>query len=145
MANIKRFFEDDPFDILFKDFFKSGSPFSTAVSSNFNYPVDIVNTKDATIIDIAAAGLDKDDIKVTYEDEVLRVKYQKQEETEEKTADGVTVVHRGIARRSFDQAWKLSRKYDVSKINVKLDKGILTITLPFKEGEEKKDFTIDIQ
>lgn len=145
MANIQRFFENDPFDILFKDFFKSGSPFSTAVSSNFNYPVDIVNTKDATIIDIAAAGLDKDDISVTYEDECLRVKYQKNQETEEKGEDGVTVVHRGITRRSFDQAWKLGRKYDVEAIKTKLDKGILTITIPFKKDAQQKQFNIEVE
>jgi len=57
----------------------------------------------------------------------------------------VTVVHRGITRRSFDQAWKLGRKYDVEAIKTKLDKGILTITIPFKKDAQQKQFNIEVE
>lgn len=140
------FDESDPFEILFKDFFKSGSNFSTACSAAFNYPVDVYNTKEGTTIEIAAAGLDKEDINITYEDEILRVTYKKEEtteSTEDANKEDVNVIHRGIARRSFDQAWKLGRKYDVDGIKTKLDKGILTITIPYKADSDTRTFTIE--
>lgn len=137
----------DPFEVLFKDFMKTQQTFASfADKSLYSYPVDIIETATGIRIDIAAVGLQKEDIEIKIEDSnVLRVSYSKEDNSENKSCEETKdcYVHRGIARRSFNLGWKISRKYDLEKITAKMDKGLLSIEIPFAETLISK--CIDIQ
>lgn len=132
------------FDVYFKDIFDSATSFAPATNSKFTYPVNVIKEKDALKIEIAAIGLDKEDIKITYENEVLRVSYKKEEVKEETSEeDKPKVIHKGICSRSFDHAWKVGRSYNIDSLTSKLEKGLLTITIPVAEESKPKTFTIE--
>lgn len=142
MTNIAKFVRNemqpwfsDPVDVLFRNFFDADSFFSPALFSDVKYPVDITETEKDLNIEIAVAGLDKEDIQIEEEDGVLRVSYQKSDEKDE---TGKHYIQKCIAKRAFNFGWKISDdKFDLKKIEADMDKGILKITIP-KFEEDKK-------
>jgi HSP20 family protein len=83
-------------------------------------------------------GLDKEDIQIQVQGENLRIKYEKPKQEEERVN-----IYKGIARRSFDLEWKVSTKFDLSKLEASLEKGLLTIFVPL--SEERKPKMIEIK
>lgn len=129
--------ELDPFDLLWKNIFDGTSNFSTLVDK-INYPVDIYEEGNGITFELAVVGLDKEDIQIEVQGENLRIKYEKPKDAKERLH-----VYKGIARRSFDLAWKVSSKFDLSKLEASLDKGLLTIFVPL--SEERKPKMIEIK
>lgn len=126
----------DEFDLLWKDLFKDSNHFS-GISQKVSHPTDIYETPTGITIEVAAVGLDKEEIEILTEGDILRIRHRKPEE-EEKTA-----IYRGIKKSSFDLAWKIATKFDLTKIQAKLDKGLLMIAIPF--AEEKAPKKVQIQ
>ena len=122
-------FELDPFDLLWRDLFESNSNFS-AITQKVTHPVDIYETPDGIRFEIAAVGLDKDDIDIQIDGDQLRIKYEKV-----KPVDQETAIYRGIKRSGFDLTWKISTKFDLSKLIASLDKGLLILDIPIAEGK----------
>jgi HSP20 family protein len=143
MTNIAKFLDHnvfEPYDVLFRNFFDKDSFFLPAVNAKPSYPVDIYETDNSIVLEIAAAGLDKDDIQIEECDGVLNVSYNK---TEEANQNDPIYIQKSIAKRSFNMCWKFSEKFDLKKIDAKMDKGILTISVP--KGEEKRQIKNLIQ
>jgi len=131
---IPSWFSDD-IDVMFRDFFNNDSFFAPLVRSNINYPVDIHETEKNLNIEIAVAGLDKQDINIEEEDGILTVSYNKDGETKD---EGKHYFCKSIARRSFNFGWKLDEdKFDLKKINAEMEKGLLKITVPKFEEDQK--------
>jgi HSP20 family molecular chaperone IbpA len=127
----------DPFDIVWKNFLNSNSTFNT-FQEKINYPVDIYETETGLRFELAVVGLDKSDIEISIESDILRITHDKQvtEEVEK------SYLQRGIARRSFDLAWKIASKFNLGKLDAKLDKGLLIIDIPYAEEKAPKKVTI---
>ena len=122
-------FELDPFDLLWRDLFENNSRFS-AITQKVTHPVDIYETPSGIKFEVAAVGLDSKDIDIQIDNDQLRIKYEKpQTEIEE------AVIYKGIKRSSFDLTWKISTKFDLSKLEAGLDKGLLTLDIPTAEGK----------
>jgi HSP20 family molecular chaperone IbpA len=126
-----------PFDILIKDFFNSDTEFRPAQQTKLNHPVDIYEANDGLNIDIACVGLTKKDIEITVEGDILKVEYNK-----DKSKNDETYVHRNIAKRSFNLGWRISRRFDLSKLNAKLELGLLQLSAPLTEDNKPKTVTI---
>ena len=126
-----------PFDILIKDFFNSDTEFRPAHQTKINHPVDIYEANDGLNIDIACVGLTKKDIEITVEGDILKVEYNK-----DKSKNDETYVHRNIAKRSFNLGWRISRRFDLSKLNAKLELGLLQLSAPLTEDNKPKTVTI---
>jgi HSP20 family protein len=121
--------ELDPFDLLWRDLFDTQSRFS-AITQKVTHPVDIYETPSGIKFEVAAVGLDSKDIDIQIDNDQLRIKYEKpQTEIEE------AVIYKGIKRSSFDLTWKISTKFDLSKLEAQLDKGLLTLDIPTAEGK----------
>jgi HSP20 family protein len=119
--------ELDPFDLLWRDLFENNSRFS-AITQKVTHPVDIYETPNGIKFEVAAVGLDSKDIDIQIDNDQLRIKYEKpQTEIEE------AVIYKGIKRSSFDLTWKISTKFDLSKLEAQLDKGLLTLDIPTAE------------
>ena len=126
-----------PFDILIKDFFNSDTEFRPAHQTKINHPVDIYEANDGLNIDIACVGLTKKDIEITVEGDILKVEYNR-----DKSKNDESYVHRNIAKRSFNLGWRISRRFDLSKLNAKLELGLLHLFAPLTEDNKPKTVTI---
>ena len=127
----------DPFDVVWKNILDSNSKFNT-IESKINYPVDIYETETGLRFELAVVGLDKSDIEILVESDILRITHSKKEtEGTEKS-----YLQRGIARRSFDLAWKIASKLNLNKLEANMDKGLLVIDIPYAEEKAPKKVTI---
>ena len=133
-----------PTDLLFKNFFDQASAFESNVDRKINHPVDIINTEDALLFEIAAVGLAKKDIDLQVEDgNCLKVSYTKPSiESNNSDIDTGEYIHRGIAKRSFNLGWKISPKFDLTKIKASMENGLLKIEIPVTPESKPKTITI---
>ena len=125
----------DPFDIVWKNFFDGHSNYNT-LQQKINYPVDIYETDNGLCFELAVVGLDKEDLEIQVEGDTLRVTHDGKQDQER------TYIAKGIARRSFDLAWKVASKFELSKLNAKMDKGLLIIDIPYAESKAPKKISI---
>lgn len=126
----------DPLDIVWKNFFDTNSRFNT-IQEKINYPVDIYETDKGLRFELAVVGLEKSDLDITVDGDTLRISHEKAEEEELKN-----YVQRGIARRSFDLAWKVAGKFNLTKLTAEMDKGLLIVDVPYSDSKEPKKITI---
>ena len=111
---------------------------STDRSSNYP-PYNIRKDGNFFSIEIAVAGLTKEDIDVELANGVLSIGYDGAEVVNETNE----VVYQGIAQRAFKQQFTLSE--DVIVQGAELINGLLTINLEKIIPEEKKSKKIEIK
>jgi HSP20 family molecular chaperone IbpA len=136
MTQLLRPFELDPFDLLWRDLFDTQSHFS-AITQKVTHPVDIYETKDGIRFEVAAVGIHEDDIDVLVDGDELRITYEKPD-----YAPQFTTIYKGIKKSSFNLTWKIATKFDLSKLEASLDKGLLHISIPVAEGKAIKQIKI---
>lgn len=120
----------DHFERMFDgDFTTPSFPFYNIVKSKDNHNV--------YTIEMALAGYGKQDIDVTYEDNVLTVKSIAKDEAQE------DIIHKGIAKRYFSKSFTIAE--DVNVNSASLENGLLKITLERIVPEAKAKRTIEIQ
>ena len=96
---------------------------------------DLVEDDTEFRINAELPGMAEEDIEVTFADDLLTIKAEKEEKTEEKDKDYHLLERRtGTFRRSFS----LPPTVDADKINASLKNGVLSIVLP-KRPEAKKE------
>ena len=92
-------------------------------------------------IEVAVAGLSKEDIQIELSDGVLSVSYDGPKT--ETANEGAGVVYQGIAQRAFKQQFTLAE--DVVVQGAELVNGLLTVNLEKIIPEEKKARMIEIK
>ena len=127
-----------PFDILVKNFFQSEEQFQTPNNKIINHPVDIYEDDDGIYFDIACTGLNKKQVNVNVENDILKVSYKK----ESTTLVDKHVHFSGIAKRSFDLGWKIARRFDLSKIEASMKDGLLKLFIPLTPDSLPKSVSI---
>ena len=127
-----------PFDILVKNFFQSEEQFQTPNNKTINHPVDIYEDDDGIYFDIACTGLNKKQIDVNVENDILKVSY-KRESTE---LVDKHVHYSGIAKRSFNLGWKIARRFDLAKIEASMNDGLLKLFIPLTPENKPKSVSI---
>ena len=128
-----RFFSDWE-EMFSNDFFKTPS----------NWPAyNIVEKKDNHYdIEVALAGFNKKDIKVSYADGQLSIESVKNDKTKEKDENG-NVIHQGIAKRYFKKSFSIADNCEVK--NAELKDGLLRVSLERIIPEAQKPRMIDIK
>jgi molecular chaperone IbpA len=126
----------DPFDIVWKNLFDVNSNYNT-IQQKINYPVDIYETENGLRFELAVVGLDKEELEIQVEGDTLRIQHENQLDDSERI-----YLQRGIAKRSFDLAWKVASKFELSKLVAKMDKGLLIIDIPYSESKAPKKISI---
>lgn len=114
------------FDILFRNLFDRESYFAPFRETRSPHPVDIYETTEGLFFEIACTGLTKDDIEIDIEHDILRITYNKPQEDH----DDRTYQTRGIARRSFDLAYKVTSRFNLTKAQAAMENGLLVIKVP---------------
>ena len=131
-------FGTSPFDILFRNFFDNEGEFAPFNQIRVNHPVDIYEDDEGLCIDIACVGLTKKDIDLTIEGDILRVEYKK---VTTKDSD-VNYIQKNIAKRAFNFGWRISRRFDLTKLDAKLQNGLLHLHAPYADDSKPKAVTI---
>ncbi len=87
-------------------------------------------------------GLDEKDIEVALTDDGITIKGEKREEKEEKKKD---YVFSERSYGSFQRSFVLPADVDHDKITARMNKGVLTVTLPKTPEAERKSRKLDIK
>ena len=127
-----------PFDLLFKDFFKSDLNFQPATEAKHSHPVDIFETDKGLHFEVACTGLSKEDVELNLEGDILKISYSKDAEAADAEAQGRNYIHRGVAKRSFNLGYKIASKFNLSKAEAMMENGLLAIRIPFAEEAKPK-------
>ena len=130
-----------PFDILVKNFFQSEEQFQTPNNKIINHPVDIYEDDEGIYFAIACTGLNKKQIDVNVENDILKVSYKKDPNSEE--INSASYCHySGIAKRSFNLGWKIARRFELSKIEASMKDGLLKLFIPLTPESKPKTVSI---
>ena len=89
------------------------------------------------VIELALAGLSKDDLEVEVADQTLTVR------SIDKKEDEGELLHRGISYRQFTRTWTLAENVVVNE--AKMENGMLVVRLEHVVPEEKKPRKISIK
>jgi HSP20 family protein len=129
-----------PYDAEFakmNQYFNSliASHFDNAKLSNFNYPrVDIKDAKDKYIVSFDLAGVPKENIKLSIdENNILTIKGKTEKKIENKEEN---YLKKEIFYGSFEKMIQLPENIDQNKLSTTFKDGILTISIP-KVPEKK--------
>lgn len=128
------------FDVLFRDLFNSQSGFNILSEAKAPHPVDIYEDKKGLTLEVACTGLTKEEVDINIEHDVLKVSYNKPKQ--EEITERIYQI-RGMSKRSFNLAYKISSKYNLSKSTAVMENGLLNIQIPF--AEEAKPRTLQIK
>lgn len=128
-----------PFDLLFKDFFRSELNFQPAIEAKITHPVDIFETKHGLHFEVACTGLSKEDVELNIEGDILKISYQR---FEKKEYEDRTYIHQGVAKRSFNLGYKIASKFDLSQAEAMMENGLLAIRIPYAEEAKPKTLKI---
>lgn len=101
-------------------------------STNTSLPaVNVKETDDEFVIEVAAPGMNKKDFKVNFKNNVLTISSERKTENKEKD-DNYT--RREFSYQSFQRSFTVADNVVLGdKITAKYDNGILHITLPKRE------------
>lgn len=104
-------------------------------------PVNIVETKEAYLLDLVVPGMDKGDFKINLEGKKLLISAEKKEAKEGKSQKQ---IRREFSVRSFRRSFTVDDTVDTGKIDAKYDNGILKVVLPKKEDqiEQHKEISV---
>ena len=124
------------FDSLFSDF-EGGSSFV----SQWAPRVDVMEHGDAYMIKVELPGVNKNDVKITLQENVLTIRGEKKQEEEEKE----TNYHR-VERSygSFERSFTLPTGVKSDQIDASYKDGVLTITLPKVEEAKPKEIEVKV-
>ena len=104
--------------------------------------VDISETNGELAVAAELPGLNRDDVSIRIENNVLTLKGEKKQEEENKA----TNYHR-IERNygAFSRSFSLPSTVDASKVRAAFRDGVLTITLPKTEEAKGKEIPIEVE
>ena len=133
----------DEMNRVFNDSFgRVPSRFDTELShSEWSPSVDISETKDEIVVKAEVPGMNKDDIKITLQDNVLTLKGERKQEKEEKDTNFYRMER---YYGSFARSFSLPTVVQADKIKASYKDGILNITLPKTEEVKPKQIPIEI-
>lgn len=104
--------------------------------------LDVSETDTALEVVADLPGMEKKDINVTIEDDLLVIKGERKEEKEEKGKKFHTIERRS---GSFYRALRLPVEVESDKIEAAFKEGVLTLKLPKSKKSKKKTAQIEIK
>ena len=133
---------------LFDDFFKDIAPgfyvrplHGDGVPSPSQIKVDVKEDEASYTVHAEVPGVPKEDIHVSVEGDVVSLRAEVRQHDEKKDGEKVLRSERyfGAVARSF----RLPTELDASQAKAKYDNGVLTLTLPKKQGGNAQRLSIE--
>ena len=103
--------------------------------------VDIYEDEQNVVLTAELPGIDQEDVKVSVEDDELIITGERKFEHEDKQ-DNYHRVERSYG--SFSRRFTLTPNLDGEGIIAKMDKGVLTVTVPKKEEAKPKQIEVKV-
>lgn len=125
-----------PFDKIFDDFFAANVPgFTSDFGVDFfekgSYPkVNVIDFSDKIQIEAEIPGLDKSDVNVELEANVLTIVGNKLTTPDKESNETGTYIRRELKRSSFRRSFTLGDNICKDKVEAEFKNGMLLITLP---------------
>ncbi len=104
--------------------------------------VDVAEDNKNYYLFIELPGLDKEAVKVRYEDGTLVIKGEKKQND---TDDALKFHHRERAFGEFERQFELPENVTVNEIQARFQNGLLTVTLPKREESGPRPVEVKIQ
>jgi HSP20 family protein len=105
-------------------------------------PVNIRETEKEYLLDVVAPGLNKEDFKLSLENNLLTIAVDKKEET---VNEGEKQLRNEFKLQPFKRSFTLDEKINADGISAQYVNGILTLNLPKKEDVKPATKQISIQ
>lgn len=130
LPTLSRFFDDD----FHRDFLNwSNRNFS---STGTSLPaVNIKETDEAFVLEVAAPGMQKSDFKVSLNNKLLTISSETKETLEENKDDKYTRLE--FSYQAFTRSFSLPETVQQDRIEAKYIDGVLHVTLPKREEAKK--------
>jgi HSP20 family protein len=125
---------------FFEDFFRFPSFFEES-NQDFTPRVNINETEKNVSLTFELPGMEKDDIKVMVQDNVLTVSGQREVKHEEKKDN---YLRSEISSGSFSRSFTLPDTVDAGKINAEYKNGLLEVTLEKHEKALPKEIKVKV-
>lgn len=125
----------------FRSFWDDDFFFTPSVRTN-EPAVNVSSDEKKYIVELAAPGMDKKDLKIEVEENLLTISSEHKEEKNEKQAD---YSRREFNYSSFSKCFSLPEDVNAEKIQANYNNGILAIEIPRKEEKAKVSKMIDIK
>lgn len=128
---------------LFDNFFRSGNPVEETIATAYFAPaVDIAEKENEYVVKVELPGVEKEDVKISVESNILTIRGEKKQEKEEKNKS----FHR-VERSygSFQRSFTLPSTVKNDKIDALFNSGILTITMPKSEESKPKQIEVKVR
>ena len=125
------------YDKIFNTMLKQST---NSITNKPNYPPhNLIEYEDGKYtITLAIAGISKEDLDITLEEQNLTISYDGKE-----TESNGKILYRGIANRSFNKVFHLADNIEVNDASI--DNGLLTIDLEQNIPDHKKPRQIELK
>ena len=130
---------DDLFTNFFDDFPNARMP---AVFGGTDFAVDVAETDKVVTVKADLPGVEPEDVTVTLEGAALMIEAEKKLEKEEKEKDWYRVER---SYGSLKRVVPLGFEPEADRMEAKLEKGVLTITMPRPAVEARKASKVEVK
>ncbi len=117
------------FSDVFGEFFNRAFS-GTALTRLFQNAVNVYEDDKKVVLEIALPGVDKKDVDIQLNEDLLEIKVVRKEEREEKDEN---YIRREFDFTSFERSFHIPDSIDAKKIEAKFENGVLYVTLPKKQ------------
>lgn len=126
---------------MFENFLQGGTTDDSTYGPTIWTPaVDILEREDEYLVKVELPGVNKDDVKITLESNILTIRGEKQQEQEEK---GQSYHRLERTHGSFQRSFTLPTTVRNDKIDASFRDGVLSVVLP--KSEESKPRAIEVK
>lgn len=101
-------------------------------------PVNVVETKDGYVLEAEMPGVSREGLEVLLEDNELTIVGHRN-----KAPEGVTPLYRESVDRDFRRSFVLDPAIDTAKISARIERGVLTLTLPKAEKLKPRKISVE--
>ncbi len=112
---------------LLDSFFHAGWRGDESDGTDWRPRTDIREEKERFVIDIDLPGVEKDQIKIVVEENILKITGERKNEKKDE-AEGYTRIER--SRGSFQRTFRLPKNIEVGRIESAYANGVLTLQIP---------------
>lgn len=98
--------------------------------------VNIVETNDDFVVEMAAPGMKKDDFHVELDNDMLTISSEVSDNVE--NSNGENFTRKEFSYRSFRRSFYLPNSIEADKIEARYNDGILKLVIPKKEEAKRK-------
>jgi len=133
--------EIDNFQNRFQRFFGEFPGMETTEQESFLPAIDIRENAKSLVLDIEVPGIQKDDLKITLQDNILTVKGEKKKVVQE-TEDSLYRAERVYG--TFERSFTLPVEVDSENVDAKVIDGVLEVILKKVQPKQPKETIITL-